>query len=160
MSRTDAVVERVVQLAVRLQLAPGITVEFSGPLEISLDCPVCHRRERTIVFHEGEAQGTCTPTGHAFPGRITGKRTGQDGRMAWAEYRVRYICQQSSDTLQPGLGSPGAPTWSRASFEASCPQCARITHASTQTNLVRPQMHRCTCGHMLYTDDTEQPSLS
>jgi len=75
-------VERVAEVAVRFEFAPGAAVTFCDPLEVSLDCPVCRCCHRTVILREGQPEGKCTPTGHAFPGRIVGKQRGQIGSVA------------------------------------------------------------------------------
>jgi hypothetical protein len=59
--------ERVAEVAVRLEFARGASVSFGDPLELSLDCSVCRRCRRTVVFREGRAEGVCIPTGHPSP---------------------------------------------------------------------------------------------
>ena len=66
--------ERVAEIAVRLEFARNASVSFGDPLELSLDCSVCRRCRQTVGFREGRAEGVCTPTGHPFPGRIVGKK--------------------------------------------------------------------------------------
>jgi len=75
--------ERVAEVAVRLEFARGASVSFGDPLELSLDCSVCRRCRRTVVFREGRSEGVCTPTGHLFPGRIVGKEVVQRG-LEWS----------------------------------------------------------------------------
>ncbi len=82
--------ELVAEVAVRLEFAGGAGVSFGDPLELSLDCSVCRRCRRTVVFREGRAEGVCTPTGHPFSGRVVGKEVVQRG-LAWSvAYRVAY----------------------------------------------------------------------
>jgi hypothetical protein len=154
-------VQRVAEVAVRFEFAPGAGIIFLDPLEVSLDCPVCRRCHRTVVFREGQAEGICTPTGHAFPGRIVGKQVGRDGRVASVVYRVEYRYEPFTDAKYPDHRKPtGEPTWGRVAFEVACPSCGQSTQASTQTNIVRPWVCRCKCGCVLYTERDEQPALS
>jgi hypothetical protein len=152
-------VERVAEITVRLECGAEVAVSFCDPLEVSTHCPVCRRFYRTVVFREGLAEGKCTPTGHAFPGRITGKRVGQDGSVASVVYAVRYRYEPFTDAKFPGLPPSTKLTWGRVAFEVSCPACGRATKASTQTNMVRPYVCRCECGAVLYTD-CEPPMLA
>jgi hypothetical protein len=50
--------ERVAEVAVRLEFARGASVSFGDPLELSLDCSVCRRCRRTVVFREGRADAS------------------------------------------------------------------------------------------------------
>src|SRR5262245_30737154 len=74
--------ERIAEATVRFEFTAGAVVTFCDPLELSLDCPVCRRCCRTVVFREGESEGRCSPTGHAFPGRIIARQVAQDGAVA------------------------------------------------------------------------------
>jgi len=152
--------ERVAEVAVRLEFARGASVLFGDPLELSLDCSVCRRCRRTVVFREGRAEGVCTPTGHPFPGRIVGKKVIQRG-LAWSvAYRVAYRYELFTDAKYPGEKAAGRPTWGRVPFELICPECGRVTKASTQSNIVRPWSCRCECGWVLYTERELMPVLS
>jgi hypothetical protein len=146
---------------VRFEFPAGATVTFGDSLELSLDCPVCRRCYRTVVFQEGHGEGRCTPTGHAFPGRVVASQAAQDGAVASVVYRVRYSYEPFTDAKYPNRRRPtGEPTWGRVAFRVACPHCGEVTQASTQTNIVRPWVCRCKCGRVLYTERDEQPAMS
>ena len=148
-------------MAVRFEFPAGATVTFCDPLELSLDCPVCCRCRRTVVFWEGHAEGRCTPIGHAFPGQIVTKQVVHDGAGASVVYRVKYRYEPFTDAKYPDHRKPsGQPTWGRVAFQVTCPRCGEVEKASTQTNIVRPWVCRCNCGCVLYTEREEQPTLS
>lgn len=153
--------ERVVKAAVRFEFATGAAVTFGDTLEVSLDCCVCRRCGRTVFFREGEAKGRCTPTGHAFDGRVIGKEVTQDGPVASVVYRVVYRYESFVDAKYPDERQPSErPRWCRVAFEIVCPKCGRVTKASTQNNVVRPWVCLCECRCTLYTEWDEQPVLS
>src|SRR5262249_47031326 len=115
----------------------------------------------TVVFREGQPEGKCTPTGHAFPGRIGSKQVNHDGSVVSVLYRVQYRYEPFTDAKYPDHRKPtGEPTWGRVAFEVSCPSCGQATKTSRQTNIVRPWVCRCKCGCVLYTERDKQPALS
>ena len=152
--------ERTADIAVRFEFAVGATVEFGDSLEVSLDCSICRRCRRTVVFREGQTEGKCTPTGHGFPGRIVRNPPSRQGLTASVVYRIAYSYEPFTDGKYPNEVPSGVPTWGRVAFEVRCPKCAEVTKASTQTNIVRPWVSRCLCGCVLYTEQFVQPVLS
>lgn len=153
--------ERIAEAVVRLEFATGAGVTFCDPLELSLDCPVCRRCRRTVIFHEGQAEGECTPSNHAFPGRIIDKQVTRAGAATSVVYRVAYRYEPFTDAAYPSERQPtGEPTWGRVAFEVVCPQCGQSTKESIQTNTGRPWACRCLCGCVLYTERELMPVLS
>jgi hypothetical protein len=90
-------VNQLAEIAVSFDFAAGALVTFGDPLEVSLDCPVCRRCGRTVVFHEGQAEAKCTPTGHAFPGRIISKQPFHQRSTASVVYRIAYTYEHFTD---------------------------------------------------------------
>jgi hypothetical protein len=41
---------RRAEVSARLTFADGVSATFSDPLEVSLDCCICHRCYRTVIF--------------------------------------------------------------------------------------------------------------
>jgi len=148
-----------------LEFAPGARVTFEQKLEVSLDCYVCRRRDRTVVFRADEAAGICTPTRHPFPGRMLSFESGTQGNTHVASISFEYDYERFGDAKYPDeqryiAFEPGAPSWARVSFEVTCPACERRSGHSTQNNIVRPWRCACSCGHFLYSETTEMPQLS
>lgn len=144
-------------ISASLEFAEGAKVTFSDTVEVSLDCCVCRRCMRTVVFEVGRAEGTCTPTGHAFPGRIVGKQTSGPS----VAYRLEYQYEPFEDENYPGIRSPQPyPGWARVSFTVTCPRCGASEDLSVQNNSGLPWTARCGCGQSLYTLRKEQPRLS
>jgi hypothetical protein len=148
--------ERVAEVTVRLDLEGGTLAGFADELEVSLDCPVCCRCCRTVVFR-GEAEGVCTPTGRPFPGRVVRKAATGEG----VSYTVAYCYTPFEDAKYPARRPTGAPRWARVSFVVVCLGCGRASRQSTQSNIVRPWSCRCpSCGSVLYTEAEEMSRLS
>ena len=121
--------ERVAEVAVQFEFAAGATISFGDPLELALDCPICRRCRRTVVFREKHTAGKCTPTGHSFPGQIIAKEVAQSGLVASIIYRVMYIYELFIDVKYPEIReSSGEPTWGRVAFGNNRgPQCGHVT---------------------------------
>lgn len=143
-------------ISTSLNFSKGAKVTFSDTLEVSLDCCVCRRSMRTIVLEAGRAEGTCTPTGHPFPGRIVGKRAGARS----VEYRIEYRYEPFEDAKYPVRRPQPCPGWARVSFTVTCPRCGASEEGSVQNNAHRPWTARCGCGQPLYTLTKEMPRLS
>jgi uncharacterized protein (TIGR02996 family) len=142
------------------RFAAGSRVSFADSLEVSLDCCVCRRCWRTVVFRPGPDEGTCTPTRHAFPGYWLGKEEAGEGAVASACYRVAYRYAPFVDAKYPQQRRPqGVPTWARVSFTVTCPFCGESGSHSAQNNTVRPWTCRCRCNAVLYHEEDEMPVL-
>ena len=148
-----------------LEFVADAQVAFDETLEVSLDCHVCRRRCRTVIFRPGASDGICTPTRHAFPGRILNVESRAEGNAHIAIFLFRYEHEPFRDAKYPdeqryGTKELGAPTWARVSFSVTCPGCGTRSEHSTQTNLVRPWRCICNCGRPLYAETAEMPQLS
>jgi hypothetical protein len=154
------VVARRAVISASLSVAPGVTIAFGDQLEVSLDCPNCKRKRRTVIFNLGGRDGRCTPVKNCgmFPGRLTDKRPSQRTNTFSVDYVVEYQYEPFLD-LKYGDESTGAPSWARVHFMVKCPRCSREKDWSTQNNIVRPWSHVCDCGQMLYTEEQEIPLL-
>ena len=148
---------RKAEISARFEFAAGVTATFNDDVEVSLDCCICHRCHRTVKFHVEGVEGTCTPTRHAFPGKLLGKTSGP----SFVLYRLEYWYEPFTDAKRSDHDTPtGYPRWARVGFELVCPNCGRYQACSTQTNLVRPWVYKCGCGHTLYTETDEMPTVS
>lgn len=146
---------------VELSLRDDVTTSFSHSLEVSLDCPTCQRRRRTIVFDGCGKPGKCTPTRHEFRG-VLKSAVFEEG---YARFEFDYEFSDFIDIKYPdeeqeryALFEKGAPSWARVYFDINCPACGRTTTTSTQTNLVRPWTCACECEQPVY-DDLKPPRL-
>jgi len=143
-----------------LTCADGELTTLEPSLEVSLDCYVCQRRLRTIVFESLGSSGRCTPTGHEFPGVLTGVTRSKCG----GHFDFRYRYEPFMDLKYPDEWryqgfQKGAPTWARANFTVRCKRCRRVFIESSQSNMHRPWRRVCDCGAVLYLD-VEPPRLS
>jgi uncharacterized protein (TIGR02996 family) len=152
---------RVAAVEVALRLAVGATASFRDGLEVSLDCCVCRRCYRTVLFTPDGQDGKCTPTGHAFPGYLLGKWEEVTAQASSCRYLVAYRYEAFVDAKYSDWRRPqGVPTWGRVYFVISCPTCRERGTYGTQTNMVRPHICHCRCGTALYEEDREMPALS
>src|SRR5262245_33385998 len=88
---------RVAEISARFAFADGAAVTFGDTLEVSLDCCICHRCRRTVVFKVGGVEGKCTPTGHPFPGKIVGMEASANSVV----YRLEYWFEPFDDAKYP-----------------------------------------------------------
>ena len=88
---------RSAAISARFAFADGAAVTFSDTLEVSLDCCICHRCRRTVVFKVGGVEGKCTPTGHPFPGKIVGVEASANSVV----YRLEYWYESFEDAKYP-----------------------------------------------------------
>jgi hypothetical protein len=151
---------RTVKVSARFAFAQGATVTFSDTLEVSLDCCVCHRCWRTVIFQLGGIDGKCTPTSHSFPGKLVAKDVGREGLEAFVAYLIEYQFEPFEDVKYPDRIPAELPTWGRVGFEVICPRCGEVSWQSTQNNIVRPWTQKCKCGLPLFTETVEMPGLS
>ena len=155
---------RIATITVDLPLNEGVISIAGEKIEVSLDCPDCQRKRRTVVFQEGESHGICMPKRHWFRGVILSKRQREVPYHFYVEYEVEYQYEPFIDAKYPDKlpyygPSEGIPTWARVSFILTCPRCQASAWNSTQSNLVRPHTKTCDCGYDLLTDDAP-PALS
>jgi hypothetical protein len=152
-------------LEIRTSVFPtkGVTLSFEPGLEVSLDCAVCGRTRRTVVFDAPGEPGRCTPTDHVFPGQIgpplLTSRIGSFGRVAECTYTLTYEYSPVSDPKYPERISSSLPRWARVSFQATCPNCRATSNCSIQNNIVRPWTCACRCGYPLYKETAEFPAF-
>lgn len=154
---------RIADVALTIQGQEGEVVAFSDTLEVSLDCVGCKRRCRTVGFRNQD-EGVCTPTLHAFPGRVIQKLADLSVSESHVRYRIAYAYEPFIDTKYPDEQryqgkERGAPTWARVHFTIRCRKCGVTLETSTQSNVVRPWAQRCECGATLYVDEAP-PVLS
>lgn len=143
---------------VRLNCLAGIVSAVDERLEVSLDCPVCQRRMRTVLF-ESASPGRCTPTGHEFPGALVRISSLPCGARYEFQYRYEpFTDLKYPDELRYGSFEKGAPTWIRVHFVVRCSKCQRTSRESIQTNLTRPWRSECRCRAPLF-EDVEDPCL-
>lgn len=148
---------RMADVSARIVSTGGTHVAFSDTLEVSLDCCICHRCHRTVIFEVGGVEGRCTPIGHPFPGKVVSKAADGDSVV----YRLEYWYEPFTDAKYPEVRqSNPLPTWGRVGFTVACPECNQTQNCSVQTNTVRPVTCHCKCGRVLYTEVEEMPVMS
>ena len=148
---------RSAEISARFAFADGTAVTFSDSLEVSLDCCICHRCRRTVIFKVGGVEGKCTPTGHPFPGKIVAMEASANSVV----YRLEYWFEPFEDAKYPDRRkAQDRPTWSRIGFDVVCPKCGQGSRQSSQNNIVRPWTCLCKCGQVLFTESDEMPLLS
>ena len=160
---------RTATARVSLKFSPNVRIAIYKVLEVSLDCPVCERLRRTVMLAteqyqvtrsyqnetvhltQAERPAVCTPTLHDFPARVVHREV-TNSLVPEIIYRFEYEFRDFID--HKGGHSSDTPTWARVSFTATCPHCSTETATGTQSNIVRPYTKRCTCGQVLFVDES------
>ena len=152
--------ERVGIVEMALEFSRGVSANFNKCLEVSLDCGVCERQHRTVIFGEIGGVPVCTPTRHDFPGELLRVRPTKTGSIFEFQYRFEpFNDSKYPDEARYAEFEHGAPTWARASFSVTCSKCGSEKACSIQSNTVRPWVEHCSCGGELFKDN-QPPALS
>jgi uncharacterized protein (TIGR02996 family) len=114
-----------------------VNLPFADAVKVSLDCCVCRRCHRTVIYRNDGADGGRTPTNHAFLGYALRNDELPAGPVR-VPYLVAYRYEPFDDAKHAGRKPSGRPTWGRVSFTIDCPACGKRGSHSVQTNTVRP----------------------
>lgn len=156
------------KLSFSLLLNGGVEIKEGKTTEVSLDCHICQRTDRTIIFERNKTP-ICMKTGHEIGGSLApGTKTfsastshgglDNNAKKVTIVYPVTFDYQPFTDQKS---GIPASPTahWGRVYFSLKCPVCHAATKFSTQSNVARPAEFHCEkCGHLLALDTEEQPT--
>ena len=129
-------------------------LHWRSKLELSIDCFVCERTNRTTVLEVGAERALCSGSRSGIPGHYTAARiaafdvTSGEDRLAlravvsfwWAPFHdSRSGHRNAAPTLHP---------WVRLHIGYECPEDSdEPGTASIQTNMVRPASESCgQCG--------------
>ena len=147
-------------IAVRLALCEGVHAALTDRLEISLDCSVCHRCHRTVIFDAAAQSAVCTPTMHLFPARVVARGIESQGNETALVSTVEYQYEPFVDAKYPQRVPTGGSSWARIGFTLLCPDCGKVTTTSHQSNCGnRHYPYHCTCGSTL-CEVLDRPELS
>jgi hypothetical protein len=141
----------VAEVSARFAFAEGAGVTFSDSLEVSLDCCICHRCRRTVLFQLGSVEGKCTPTGHPFPGKLVGRGVGSGSRWSvpGAASRLGAVPRPTScgrATPTAGAASGCTRSWTRC-------QCCRWPSKGTPNQTLQQ-----TAGACSYNQSSRAPT--
>lgn len=137
-----------------LKLNDDVDISLTNKSELSLNCSVCRRFNRVIIFKENDF-GVCTPTMHKFPGKITTFQSqdseNQESRQAYilecdfypfVDQKYGYYvdsCLNKNSTIQVNF---------------VCPKCSLNTSEELEINSTKLIEKFCQCGYLLYTLET------
>ena len=140
-----------------------VTLSFEQQLEVALDCALCGRTHRTVIFDTSGESGRCTPSDHAFHGQVSPlvvvEKRGLFRRKVECTFRLNYEYSPVLDRKYPHHVSSPLPTWGRVHFKATCPRCHAVSECSIQNNATRPETYVCKCGYLLYKETKEFPTF-
>lgn len=152
----------VADLIIALDLHADLPVEWSDRLEVSLDCSLCQRTNRTVLFSLESPTAQCSHGPQPpFPGRIIQRTVDRaPNHQLTATYRIEYEISPFEDQKYgPQREWTEHPTWARAGLRMACPQCGTRKEQTIQTNTGRPWDVRCRCGYLFYTERREMPVI-
>lgn len=152
----------------------GSQVVYNNSIELSVDCQVCKRLNRTISVDFFD--GICIKNKHPFNAKILDtlvvkeKNKSVSGlfnflnakavrELFTCTYLVQYEYTDFIDSKYKDIKSSSLPTWARIGFKITCTKCGTINTCSTQTNIVRPFSEICKCGQTLYTETDTLPLI-
>lgn len=138
-----------------LETDPARFSAVSNKLEVSLPCVNCKRDYRTIIFEGSGKDGICTPREKCsgFHGKLVEKKIDRLANSVEVLYTIAFDYEPFKDEQigkETVLGKYG---WARVSFSANCAACGEEGLFSTQENMVRPYLHKCSCGHTVLMEE-------
>ena len=170
----DFIIETIVEITARLDdVQHGLSLNPRPIVEISLDCPECIRRCRTVAITDStqntnlilgmvssytklktiDYTSVCLPSGHSFPAAIESYVIETLRNTISLHLNLRYQFADFSASAGTLKGdSRRMPRWIRMHFSYKCPNCGINRNNSVQTNLVRPYTTFCKCGQKQYTE--------
>jgi len=149
----------------------GSTVTYDNSIELSIDCLVCKRLNRTVSIDRYDA--ICIKNKHPFNAKVLDTLVVREKNKSVSEllcikdnrelvtctYLVQYDYIDFTDYKYNNLKSSPLPNWARIGFKITCTKCGTINTCSTQTNIVRPFSETCKCGQTLYTENEVLPLI-
>lgn len=145
-------------IKVILNTSEGVKVSINSLLELSLDCFICERTNRTILLNDNEEKGICTPTKHLFPSKILSKEIINKTNFVEINFKVEYWFAPFIDKKYKRKAE-NILNWGRVNFNVTCPKCGEQKITSVQNNIVRPWTCFCNCGYALYFETEEYPKF-
>ena len=142
------------EIEAEIETQNGVDVAFCSYIELSADCFVCQRTNRTLILKYGEDHAKCIKGNHMLPAKIT--------EIKATKNKVNYFVELGySEFKEKGynIASTSIIKWARVHFKITCPNCNGEIESSTQNNLVRPWKSYCRCGQLLYIENDEMPVI-
>ena len=132
----------------------GADVAFCSYIELSADCFICQRTNRTLMLEYGEDHAKCIKRNHLLPAKIT--------EIEAIKNKVKYFVELDYCEFKDKkyyITSTSIIKWARVHFKITCLNCNDKLDSSTQSNLVRPRTFYCRCGQLLYTENDAMPVI-
>lgn len=135
-------------LTCTLETNPAFFGAVSNKLEISLPCVNCRRDYRTVIFEGTGKDGICTPKEKCsgFRGSLVKKQIDRLANTVEVLYTIEFEYEPFKDEQLGKETVLGKYGWARIYFSATCTACSEEGLFSTQENMIRPYVHRCSCG--------------
>ena len=142
------------EIGTEIETQNGVDVAFCSYIELSADCFVCQKTNRTLMLEYGEDHAKCIKGKHLLPAKII--------EIEAIKNKVKYFVEIGySEFIEKGYSITSESTikWARVHFKITCPNCNYEIESSTQNNLVRPRKYYCRCGQLLYIENDEMPVI-
>jgi hypothetical protein len=146
------------------QARPSHLVHWLEPMELSLDCCICERADRTVVLKQGEERAVCTSDEkhgrHPAPARITAFDTTTLATELALRAVVAYWWAPFHDAKRDvDATTVSTVPWVRLALGYFCPEHKEGGKASIQSNMVRPVTLACaSCSETIAVSD-EAPTI-
>ncbi|WP_331755659.1 hypothetical protein [Streptomyces sp. NBC_01643] len=136
-------------------------LHWQPKLELSLDCFICERTERTTSFEYGQEHAVCSGDQkhpqHPAAARIAGFDVTHEQERLILRAIVDYWWAPFHDTKR-ATASTAMTRWVRLYAAYLCPHSQQTGAFSTQSNVVHPVSQTCRCGQPLATS-SNSPSI-
>ena len=142
------------EIVAEIKPQKGAVVAFDSYVELSADCYICQKTNRTLILAYGEDHARCIKENHLLPAKIT--------EIEAKENKVKYFIELDYHEFKEkkyGITSTNIIKWARVHFNIICPNCNDKIESSTQNNRVRPRNFYCQCGQLLYIENDEMPVI-
>lgn len=149
----------------------GSPVTYDDSIELSIDCTVCKRLNRTVSI--GRYDAICIKNKHPFNAKVLDTLVVREKNRSVSKllsikdnrelvtctYLLQYDYIYVADYKYNDFKSSAFPNWARIGFEITCTKCSTVNVCSTQTNIVRPFSKTCKCDQTLYTENEVLPLI-
>jgi hypothetical protein len=156
--------QKKIEASVEIVVPDNHQIVFNNSIELSLDCFICKRKGRTVLFTETPPAAVCIKTEHPFPGKLfkfnTQKKEFENSQIIKAVYSSEFEYRDFMDEKDQLPSEDILPSWGRIGAKITCSSCHTMTEIFIQNNLRRPIEQKCRCGRVLYIDKKPQPHFS
>jgi hypothetical protein len=146
------------------QIRPSHQLHWRDPVELSLDCCICERTNRTVILKQGEERAVCSSDEqhgrHPAPARITALDTTTTVTELALRAVVAYWWAPFHDAKRDvEATTQGIFPWVRLALGYFCPEHKAAGQTSIQSNMVRPVTLTCASCSEAIAVSKDAPSI-